>query len=283
MSESHSLPQQISRGEWKLRHLFFEAPNASGVIASGNFAVVSSGFSKMTDHGKWFGALSQNNNEGKRPCPARWRMKDVTKTGITREQLLALLQGGEALRALLQATVQEVLEAEMHEALGATKGERSGRRARLSQWLLWRELTTRMARWSCGCRRIAAGCFAPTCSLAAKKRCCWRSPKFMSKASSTRNVCAVTDELCGRGFGASAVSSVTVQLDAALERFMRRQPTEDYAYLILDARYERVREAGVDSQPRSAGRPSASTGRVAAKCSRWNWPPARARVRGATS
>ena len=49
-------------------------------------------------------------NEGKamtRPT------KDMTKTIIPREQLLALLQEDEALRALLQATVQEVLEAEM--------------------------------------------------------------------------------------------------------------------------------------------------------------------------
>lgn len=55
----------------------------------------------------------------------------------------------------------------------------------------------------------------------------------------------MTEELCGHGFSASAVSSVTVQLDAELERFMRRPLTEEYAYLILDARYERVREAGV--------------------------------------
>jgi transposase-like protein len=34
-------------------------------------------------------------------------------------------------------------------------------------------------------------------------------------------------------------------LDAELERFMRRPLTEEFAYLILDARYERVREAGV--------------------------------------
>jgi transposase-like protein len=62
---------------------------------------------------------------------------------------------------------------------------------------------------------------------------------------STRKVRAVTEELCGHGFSASALPSVTVQLDAELERFMRRPLTEEYAYLILDARYERVREGGV--------------------------------------
>lgn len=42
---------------------------------------------------------------------------------------------------------------------------------------------------------------------------------------STRKVRAVTEELCGHGFSASAVFSVTVQLDAELERFMRRPLT----------------------------------------------------------
>jgi putative transposase len=62
---------------------------------------------------------------------------------------------------------------------------------------------------------------------------------------STRKVRAVTEELCGHGFSASSVAAITVQMDAELERFMRRPLTEAYAYLILDARYERVREAGV--------------------------------------
>jgi len=62
---------------------------------------------------------------------------------------------------------------------------------------------------------------------------------------STRKVRAITEELCGHGFSASSVSAVTVQLDGELERFMKRPLTEEYAYLILDARYERVRENGV--------------------------------------
>jgi hypothetical protein len=49
-------------------------------------------------------------NEGKtmtRPT------KDMTKTKLTREQMLALFQDDEALRTLVQTTVQEVLEGEM--------------------------------------------------------------------------------------------------------------------------------------------------------------------------
>ena len=62
---------------------------------------------------------------------------------------------------------------------------------------------------------------------------------------STRKVRAITEELCGHGFSASTVSSITVQLDEELERFMTRPLTEEFAYVMLDARYERVRETGV--------------------------------------
>ena len=70
--------------------------------------------------------------------------KDMTKTAISREQLLALLQGDDAMRALVQTIVQEVLEAEMDEALGATKGERTGERRGYRSGYYGRKLTTRV-------------------------------------------------------------------------------------------------------------------------------------------
>jgi putative transposase len=56
---------------------------------------------------------------------------------------------------------------------------------------------------------------------------------------------AVTGQLCGHAFSTSSVPAITTQLDPGLERFARRPLTGEYPYLVLDARYERVREAGV--------------------------------------
>jgi putative transposase len=56
---------------------------------------------------------------------------------------------------------------------------------------------------------------------------------------------AVTEALCGHSFSASAISAVNKSLDEALRRFADRRLTEPFPYLILDARYEKVREAGV--------------------------------------
>ena len=62
---------------------------------------------------------------------------------------------------------------------------------------------------------------------------------------STRKVKAITEELCGHGFSASAISRINKRLDAELARFAARRLDDAYPYLILDARYERVREDGV--------------------------------------
>jgi putative transposase len=61
---------------------------------------------------------------------------------------------------------------------------------------------------------------------------------------STRKVKAITEELCGHSFSASAISDATARLDGALTAFAERRLSEAYPYLILDARYERIREAG---------------------------------------
>jgi transposase-like protein len=62
---------------------------------------------------------------------------------------------------------------------------------------------------------------------------------------STRKVKAITEELCGHSFSASAISAINKSLDEALARFAARQLDEAYPYLILDARYEKIREQGV--------------------------------------
>jgi transposase-like protein len=58
---------------------------------------------------------------------------------------------------------------------------------------------------------------------------------------------AITEELCGHSFSASSISAINLRLDEALAQFAGRLLAEAVPYLILDARYERVREAGVIS------------------------------------
>src|SRR6202790_5175797 len=62
---------------------------------------------------------------------------------------------------------------------------------------------------------------------------------------STRKVKAITEELCGHSFSASSISAINQRLDQSLAQFAARPLSEAFPYLIVDARYERVREAGV--------------------------------------
>lgn len=55
---------------------------------------------------------------------------------------------------------------------------------------------------------------------------------------------AVTEELCGHSFSAGTISVLNRGLDESLTAFARRELEEEYPYLVLDARYEKVREGG---------------------------------------
>jgi transposase-like protein len=60
---------------------------------------------------------------------------------------------------------------------------------------------------------------------------------------STRKVSQITEELCGCEISSSDVSRATKLLDEELTKW-RSRPLGAIKYLILDARYEKVREAG---------------------------------------
>lgn len=60
---------------------------------------------------------------------------------------------------------------------------------------------------------------------------------------STRKVAAIVEELCGTSVSSSQVSECTKLLDAELQKW-RARPLGAFPYLILDARYEKVRQNG---------------------------------------
>ncbi|MGC9159747.1 MAG: IS256 family transposase, partial [Terracidiphilus sp.] len=61
---------------------------------------------------------------------------------------------------------------------------------------------------------------------------------------STRKVTAITEALCGLEVSKSQVSALTARLDAEIDAWRRRPLTKPCPYLIVDARYEKVRRGG---------------------------------------
>jgi transposase-like protein len=66
---------------------------------------------------------------------------------------------------------------------------------------------------------------------------------------STRKVKAVTEEWCGHEISAATMSRLNRGLEEEREKFATRPREEPYPYLLLDARYEKVRENGVIPSP----------------------------------
>src|SRR5688572_5273637 len=61
---------------------------------------------------------------------------------------------------------------------------------------------------------------------------------------STRKVEKITEQLCGFGISSTQVSRAAASLDEALESW-RNRPLSAIPYLMLDARYEKVRHDGM--------------------------------------
>jgi transposase-like protein len=163
----------------------------------------------------------------------------------------ALLAGDEEfLRALMRTALQEVLEVEMAEALGAEKSERTPSRLGYRSGYYGRTLVTRIGKLELRVPQDRAGRFST--ELFERYQ---RSERALVAALaamyvqgvSTRKVKTITEELCGHSFSAASISAINQRLDEALAQFAGRSLAEAFPYLILDARYERVREAGVIS------------------------------------
>ena len=151
------------------------------------------------------------------------------------------------LRTMVQSMVQAALEAEMTEFLGASKSKRTGERRGYRSGHYERRLITRVGTLELRVPQDRAGEFSTEIFERYQ-----RSEKALTAALfemyvqgvSTRKVKAITEERCGHGFSASTVGAIVRKLDDSLAEFARRRLEQPFPYLIVDARYEKVREGG---------------------------------------
>jgi putative transposase len=135
----------------------------------------------------------------------------------------------------------------MTDFLGASRSERTGDRRGYRSGYYERRLITRVGTLELRIPQDRAGEFSTEVFERYQ-----RSEKALTAALfemyvqgvSTRKVKAITEELCGHGFSASTVSAIVRKLDDSLAEFARRRLEQPFPYLIVDARYEKVREGG---------------------------------------
>jgi putative transposase len=158
-----------------------------------------------------------------------------------------LLANGDVVRELFRDVLQEVLEAEMTETLQAKPGERTSERLGLRSGSYSRTLITRVGKLELRVPQDRQGRFSTQLFeryQRSEKALVSALAEMYVQGVSTRKVKAITEELCGHSFSASSISDINKTLDEQLAQFATRRLDEEYPYLILDARYERVRENG---------------------------------------
>lgn len=174
------------------------------------------------------------------------KREDSRISGAELKELLG--RDEDFLRPLVERVLQEVLEHEMTEALGAAKSERSEQRRGYRSGYYTRSLVTRVGTLELRVPQDRDGHFSTQVFeryQRSEKALVGALVEMYVQGVSTRKVKAITEELCGHSFSASSVSEMNKSLDEEMHKFYQRRLEEDYPYLILDARYEKVREDGV--------------------------------------
>lgn len=156
-----------------------------------------------------------------------------------------LLDDPDFLRQSVQRVLQQLLEAQITEHVGAAPYERTEHRKRHRNGYKQRTLNTRVGTLELLVPQDREGTFST--SLFARyqrneKALVLSLMEMYIEGVSTRKVKEVTEELCGTTFSKSLVSRLSTDLDAELQAW-RDRPLDKgtYPYLFVDARYEKVR------------------------------------------
>ncbi len=157
------------------------------------------------------------------------------------------------LKEIVERVVQELLEAEMSEHVGAAPYERTDTRKGHRNGYKPRTLRTRVGTLNLLVPQDREGTFSTRLFSRYQrneKALVLALMQMYVEGVSTRKVKDVTEELCGASFSRSTVSNLAAGLDAELEVWReRRLEAEAYPYLFVDARYEKARmDHGVVSQ-----------------------------------
>jgi transposase-like protein len=155
--------------------------------------------------------------------------------------------GEDFLRELVQRTVQQVLEAEMTGFPGAETYRRNDVRRGWRNGYKPRTLKTRVGGLEPMVPKDRDGEFQTELFeryQRSEKAFVAALLQMYVEGVSTRKVTEITEALCGLEISKSQVSGLTAKLDAEIQEWRMRLLTEEYPYLIFDARYEKVRRGG---------------------------------------
>ena len=155
-------------------------------------------------------------------------------------------KGLEAVPELIRVLLNNAMQVERTKYLQANEYERTEDRKGHANGYKPKTLRTRIGEITFAVPQVREGGFYPSAlekGLRSERALVATLAEMYVQGVSTRKVKAITEELCGVEISAMQVSRATAQLDEALQEWRERSLGE-VTYLYVDARYEKVREAG---------------------------------------
>jgi putative transposase len=154
----------------------------------------------------------------------------------------ALINDREFLREATKRFLQNILEEEFIEHIGASRYERSQERTGYRNGSYERQLKTRVGAIELTVPRDRDGIFERY--QRSEKSLVLALAEMYFRGVSTRKITQIVEELCGHGISKSQVSELSKQLDQDLKEWRNRPLNGGCEYLLLDAIYQKVRDGG---------------------------------------
>jgi transposase-like protein len=164
-----------------------------------------------------------------------------------REAVQALADNGfDGMAQAMELLLNECMKVERQQALGVGPYQRGEARRGQANGFKPKQLKTRVGPLNLQVPQVRGASFYPTAlerGSRSEKALRLALAEMYVQGVSTRKVSQITEQLCGCEISSSDVSRATALLDEELQKW-RNRPLGCVKYLILDARYEKVREAG---------------------------------------
>jgi len=166
---------------------------------------------------------------------------------VVREVVQALAeQGFDGMAQAMELLINECMKIERQQALGVGPYQRGEARRGQANGFKPRRLKTRVGELRLAVPQVRGAKFYPTAlerGSRSEKALRLALAEMYVQGVSTSKVTKITEQLCGCEISSSDVSRAAALLDEDLAKW-RNRPLGQVKYLILDARYEKVRHGG---------------------------------------
>ncbi len=157
---------------------------------------------------------------------------------ISREQVAGLLNDTNVLGEMVRDVINQVLQAQMNDHLGAGKYERNEDRVGMRNGNRTRVLKTRVGTLVLTVPLTRDGSFSTDLFRKYQRNeqaLVLSIMEMYVQGVSTRKVTEITEQLCGTSFSKSTVSQLCMELDLRVKAFAQRRLEGNYPVVMVDA------------------------------------------------